>query len=68
MDETNIANFSCMPWFDFNVIINCIIDGKAIQPLITWGKVNKNYEMSVAITFNPIFVNGRELGYFYENT
>ena len=66
-DLENIANFSCIPWVDFDMLTNCVVDGKAIQPLITWGKVNENYEMSVSITVSHIFVNGRELGYFYEN-
>lgn len=66
-DLTNVANFSCIPWVDFDMITNCVVDGSAVQPLITWGKVNDNFEMSVAITVNHIFVNGRELGYFYEN-
>ena len=66
-DETNIANFSCIPWVDFDMITNCTVQGQAIQPLITWGKVNKDYEMSISITVSHIFVNGRELGYFYEN-
>ena len=66
-DLTNVANFSCIPWVDFDMITNCVVNGRAIQPLITWGKVNENYEMSVAITVSHIFVNGRELGHFYEN-
>ena len=66
-DKTNIVNLSCIPWVDFDMLTNCVVDGKAIQPLITWGKVNENYEMSVSITVSHIFVNGRELGYFYEN-
>lgn len=66
-DLTNIANFSCIPWVDFDMLTNCVVDGKAIQPLITWGKVNEDYEMSVSIAVSHIFVNGRELGYFYEN-
>lgn len=66
-DLTNIANFSCIPWVDFDMITNCTVHGKAIQPLITWGKVNENYEMSVSITVSHIFVNGLELSYFYEN-
>lgn len=66
-DLTNIANFSCIPWVDFDMLTNCVVDGRAIQPLITWGKVNEDYEMSVSITVSHIFVNGRELGYFYEN-
>ena len=66
-DFTNIVNFSCIPWIDFDMMTTCVVDGMAIQPLITWGRVNENYEMSVAITVSHIFVNGRELGFFYEN-
>ena len=66
-DLTNIANFSCIPWIDFDTLTNCVVDGKAIQPLITWGKINEDYEMSIAITVSHIFVNGRELAYFFEN-
>ena len=66
-DLTNIANFSCIPWIDFDMFTNCTVSGREIQPLITWGKVNEDYEMSVSITVSHIFVNGRELGYFYEN-
>ena len=66
-DKVNIANFSCIPWVDFDNITNCTLESRQIQPLITWGKVNKDYEMSVSITVSHIFVNGRELGYFYEN-
>lgn len=66
-DLTNIANFSCIPWVDFDMITNCVVDGRAIQPLVTWGKVNKDYEMSVSITVSHIFVNGRELAHFYRN-
>ena len=66
-DLTNIANFSCIPWIDFDTLTNCIVDGRAIQPLITWGKVNDDYEISVSITVSHIFVNGRELAYFFEN-
>lgn len=65
-DYTNIANFSCIPWIDFDSITSCEVTGRQIQPLITWGKVNKEHEMTVAITVNHIFVNGRELGQFYE--
>lgn len=66
-DEENVANYSCIPWVDFDSLSTCILSGNQIQPLITWGKVNKNYEMSIAVTVNHIFVNGQELGYFYKN-
>ena len=65
-DTENIANFSCIPWVDFDSITNCVVNSNQIQPLITWGRVNKNYEMSVSITVSHIFVNGRELANFYE--
>lgn len=66
-DFINVANFSCIPWVDFDMITNCVASGNAIQPLITWGKVSENFEMSVSITVSHIFVNGRELAHFYEN-
>lgn len=66
-DSENLANFSCIPWVDFDSITSAIVQNNQIQPLITWGKVDENYEMTVSITVNHIFVNGRELGYFYEN-
>lgn len=64
-DKINIANFSCIPWVDFDSITNATAAGNAIQPLITWGKVNENYEMTVSITVSHIFVNGLELAKFY---
>ena len=66
-DFTNIANFSCIPWFDFDSITSCTLNGRQIQPLITWGKVSDDYEMSVSITVSHIFVHGRDLAYFFEN-
>ena len=65
-DEENIINMSCIPWVDFDTMTNAIVESRQIQPLITWGKVSENYEMSVSITVSHIFVNGRELGHFYE--
>ena len=66
-DKINIANFSCIPWVDFDSITNATAEGNAIQPLITWGKVNDDYEMTVSITVSHIFVNGLELAKFYKN-
>lgn len=67
-DYTNIANFSCIPWVDFDSVTSCEVSGHEIQPLVTWGKVNENYEMSVSITVTHIFVHGRDLAYFFENS
>ena len=65
-DMENIINFSCIPWVDFDSVTSAVVTGSQIQPLVTWGRVNENYEMTVSITVNHIFVNGRELGYFYQ--
>ncbi len=65
-DFENIINCSCIPWVDFDAVTTCVVDGKATQPLVTWGKYNDDGDMSVSITVSHIFVNGRELGYFYE--
>ena len=66
-DEINIASYSCIPWIDFDSMTNATASGNAIQPLVTWGKVNKDYEMTVSITVSHIFVNGLELAKFYKN-
>lgn len=65
-DEENIANFSCVPWIDFESVINAVMTGDQIQPLITWGKVNEDYEMNLSITASHIFVFGRDFAYFFE--
>ena len=66
-DFTNIANFSCIPWIDFDSITSCVLRSHEIQPLISWGRVNENYEMNISITVSHIFVHGRDLAYFFEN-
>lgn len=66
LDEENIANFSCIPWIDFEATTNAVATGNQIQPLITWEKVNENYEITVSITVSHIFVFGRDLTYFFE--
>ncbi len=66
-DMENIANFSCIPWVDFDSITACVVTSNQIQPLITWGKVNENFEMTVSITVSHIFVNGLEVSKFFIN-
>lgn len=61
-----IANFSCIPWVDFDTLVTCISEPHQIQPLITWGKISDKGKMSVALTFNHIFVFGRQVGQFYD--
>ena len=65
-DVEAIANFSCIPWVDFDTMTNCVATANQIQPLITWGKVSKNKEMPVSITVSHIFVFGEQLGQFFK--
>ena len=65
-DEENIINFSCIPWVDFDSITTAVLHPRQIQPLITWGKFDNDYEMTVSITVNHIFVAGSDLAKFYK--
>ncbi|MBF4469750.1 MAG: chloramphenicol acetyltransferase [Methanobrevibacter arboriphilus] len=67
-DSEPIANFSCIPWVDFDTLVNCISEPHQIQPLITWGRVSEDKEMPVAIAFSHIFVYGKHIGKFQYNT
>lgn len=64
-DSENIINFSCIPWVDFDSITTCTLNSRQIQPLVSWGKFNKDYEMTVSITVNHIFITGYDLSKFY---
>lgn len=66
-DIEPIANFSCIPWIDFNEITSPIASPHQCQPLITWGKVDENKKMSLAIATTHIFVYGEHIASFYEN-
>jgi chloramphenicol O-acetyltransferase type A len=63
-----IANFSCMPWMDFDSLTTCISHPHQTQPLVNWGKIRDDGKMSVAITCNHIFVSGKELSQFYDKS
>jgi chloramphenicol O-acetyltransferase type A len=62
-DKKPIANFSCIPWINFDSMVTCVTEPHQTQPLITWGKL-ENGKMSVAITTSHIFVFGYHLGLF----
>lgn len=65
--KANIAIFSCLPWIDFDSFTLTVDFPHETSPLIHWGKVNENYEMTVVLTVNHIFVNGLEASKFYKN-
>lgn len=62
-DTAPIANFSCLPWIDFDTLTNCIAQPNTIQPLITWGKLTDG-KMSVSIAVSHVFVDGYRLKLF----
>ena len=67
-DTEPIANFSCIPWVDFESIDNAIATPHQMQPLVTWGKVSPKGDMTVTLATNHIFVYGKQMGEFYEKT
>lgn len=62
-DQEPIANFSCVPWVNFESISPCVTEPHQTQPLITWGKL-VNGKMTVAISTSHIFVFGIHIGLF----
>lgn len=66
-DSLPVANFSCIPWIDFDSLVNPIEKPNQIQPLITWGKLNKDGEIPVAISASHIFIYGYHIKLFHDN-
>lgn len=67
-DNEPIANFSCIKWVDFETLTSAIAEPHQVQPLVSWGKVSNDKKMSVALTANHIFVHGKEMGDFFNNS
>ena len=65
-DNEPIANFSCIPWLDFDSMTNVIYSPHQIMPCISWGKLN-NDNISISLTANHIFIFGFHFKLFYEN-
>ena len=62
-DTEPIANFSCIPWINFDSLTNMIATPHQIQPLITWGKYTKG-KIPISLTVNHMFVFGYHLKLF----
>lgn len=66
-DSLPVANFSCIPWIGFDSLTAPIEKPNQIQPLITWGKLNKDGEVPVAISASHIFIYGYHIKLFQDN-
>lgn len=66
-DIEGIANFSCMPWLDFDSMVNIIASPNQLMPAITWGKLTDE-KMPISISASHIFVYGWHFKLFYEKT
>ena len=64
-DEEPIANFSCVPWIDFDALTNIVASSNQVMPAITWGKLVDG-KMPVSITVSHIFIFGWHLKLFFE--
>lgn len=65
-DSEPIANFSCIPWIDFDSMTNIIASAHQIMPVITWGKLVDG-KISVSLSTSHIFIFGYHFKLFYEN-
>ena len=65
-DEEPIANFSCIPWINFENMSNVIYAPHQIMPCISWGKLVDD-KISISLTANHNFIFGFHFKLFYEN-
>ena len=65
-DEEPIANFSCVPWINFESMSNVSCAPHQIMPCISWGKLTDD-KISISLTANHNFIFGFHFKLFYEN-
>lgn len=65
-DSEPIANFSCVPWIDFDSMTNIIASAHQVMPVISWGKLVDG-KISVSLSASHIFIFGYHFKLFYEN-
>jgi len=64
-DIQPIANFSCIPWINFDSMTNIIASPHQIMPVISWGKLVDG-KISISLTASHIFIFGWHFKLFYE--
>ena len=64
-DIEGIANFSCVPWIDFDSMTNIIASPNQLMPAISWGKLVDG-KISISLTASHIFIFGWHFKLFYE--
>lgn len=64
-DEQPIANFSCLPWIDFESMTNIIASANQIMPVISWGKLVDG-KIPISLTASHVFIFGWHFKLFYE--
>ena len=65
-EEEPIANFSCIPWINFESMTNVTFSSHQIMPCISWGKLTDD-KISISLTANHNFIFGFHFKLFYEN-
>ncbi|ORX52254.1 chloramphenicol O-acetyltransferase [Piromyces finnis] len=64
-DVLPIANFSCIPWINFDSMTNIIAEPNQIMPVVSWGKFVDG-KIPISLTASHIFVFGWQFKLFYE--
>jgi len=64
-DILPIANFSCLPWLNFDSMTNVIATPHQLMPVISWGKFVDG-KIPISVTASHIFIFGWHFKLFYE--
>ncbi|KAG4093903.1 acetyltransferase [Neocallimastix lanati (nom. inval.)] len=64
-DIQPIANFSCLPWINFDSMTNVICSPHQIMPVISWGKLVDG-KIPISLTASHVFIFGWHFKLFYE--
>lgn len=64
-DSKGIANFSCIPWLNFDSMTNIIAESNQIMPVVAWGKLTDG-KIPVSLTASHVFIFGYHFKLFYD--
>ena len=64
-DALPIANFSCIPWINFDSMTNVISEPHQVMPVITCGKLVDG-KISISLTASHVFIFGWQFKLFFE--
>ncbi|MBR7158498.1 MAG: hypothetical protein IKD08_02300 [Alphaproteobacteria bacterium] len=61
-NRRDVYNASCMPWFKFTSLKTAFRADYLDLPLLSWDKMDENYNINLAVHVNHTFVDGFHIG------